>query len=805
MNKGGELADRVAGEISTKPRTSLFRKYALLFAVLVSAVLIANGLVEIYFSYQENKTALLSIQREKAETAAAVIERFVKEVEAQVGWTMHAGFLSQSEALAQRRIDYFRLLRQAPAITEIVYLDAAGREQIFVSRFALNVIGSAKDYSGDLKFRTARAQGRYLSSVYFRKESEPYLTLGLGGRGRDKGVTVAEINLKFILDVVSRIKAGGEGRAFVVDSNGLLIAHPDISLVLRKTDLSNFPQVAVARAQLGALETDEVGTITRGLDGQEVLSAHAPIISLDWLVFVETPLSEVFAPLYDSLTRTVVLLVVGIVLSVFTGLLLARRMVLPIRALQRGAARIGGGELVQKIEIGTGDELEDLADQFNQMGARLHESYATLEHKVEERTGELSEALEQLEALVAVGQTINSTLDLEGVLNAILVHACQLGDAGGGAIYVLNNTTGEFQLQATHGMTPDFIEAVQGISIRLGETLVGRCAERREVLQAPDIEQETDHPLREAFRRAGVQALLAVPLLREQSVIGALVLRRRRRGPFAEPIVDLMQTFASQSALAIQNANLFQEIEAKSRDIEIASRHKSQFLANMSHELRTPLNAIQGYIELILDEIYGPPLDKVREVLERVQANGHHLLGLINDVLDLSKIEAGELELLVNDYSMSEVVQTVVSATESLAAEKNLALDVALPSSLPTGTGDERRIVQVLLNLVGNAIKFTDEGEVEIRVEARNGMFEVQVADTGPGIAAAQQERIFEEFHQVDDSSTKEKGGTGLGLAIAKRIIEMHGGRIWLDSTVGQGSTFSFCLPLHVEPPQIPS
>jgi signal transduction histidine kinase len=305
--------------------------------------------------------------------------------------------------------------------------------------------------------------------------------------------------------------------------------------------------------------------------------------------------------------------------------------------------------------------------------------------------------------------------------------------------------------------------------------------------------------MRDALLKAGVRALLAVPLLREDRIIGALLVRRQRPGPFGKNLVDLMQPFASQSALAIQNAQLFREIESKSQQLELASQHKSQFLANMSHELRTPLNAILGYTELMHDGLYGELPAKAGDVLERVQKNGTHLLGLINAVLDLSKIEAGQLTLSIEDYSMKDVVQSVVSATESLATAKGLPLRVELSDKLPMGRGDERRIVQVVLNLVGNAIKFTDRGEVRVVATAANGKLSVAVADTGPGIPKTEQDKVFQEFHQVDSSNTKTKGGTGLGLAIAKRIIELHGGRIWVDSEVGKGSTFQFELPVNAE------
>ena len=290
-----------------------------------------------------------------------------------------------------------------------------------------------------------------------------------------------------------------------------------------------------------------------------------------------------------------------------------------------------------------------------------------------------------------------------------------------------------------------------------------------------------------------------MPLLHQGRAIGALLVRRRRPGAFAPEIVNLLQAFASQSSLAIYNARLFREIEQKSEQLAVASQHKSQFLANMSHELRTPLNAILGYTELMQDGLYGDLPTKTKEVLDRVQKNGKHLLGLINDVLDLSKIEAGQLVLSLDEYSMKDIVLTVVSATESLASAKKLPLKVAVSDKMPLGRGDERRIAQVLLNLVGNAIKFTDDGEVRIAASVANGMFSVAVTDTGPGIPVAEQARIFHEFHQVDSSNTKKKGGTGLGLAIAKRIVELHGGKIWVRSELGKGSTFQIDLPVRAD------
>ena len=964
-------------------RSRLFVKYVALLVTLVVLALVANGAFEVWFSYQEQKASLIDAERERALAAADKIEQFISEINREVGWTTQLPW--SNATLQQRSSDGRRLLRLVPAITELAQIDASGHEQIKVSRLDMEVIGSGADYSSKPEFTEAIAHKVYYGEVYFRRQSEPYMTLSLAGAARETGVSIAQVNLKFIWDVISKIKVGEHGLAYAVDDKGRLIAHPDLSLVLRRTDVSRLPQV---RSALGVAGENALAGAQEAEDLQKhrVLSAYAPVVSPGWLVFVETPIEETYAPLYASIWRTGLVMFGALALAFVTGIFLAGRMVVPIQALRAGAARVGTGDLSQRISVKTGDEVEALADQFNDMARRLQESYANLEKKVEDRTRELTEALEQqtatsevlrvissspgelepvfqamlenavricdakfgylqlhengafrmaamynpppafaraivqgglfgpvpltnlarvaatkqvvhtadysddpaykqrdpaavrmvelagvrtvvgvpmlkeqeligvihiyrqevrpfthkqielvknfaaqaviaienarlldelrertgelarsveeLRGLGEISQAVNSTIDLETVLTTIVAKATQLSSTEAGAIYVFDDASREFQLRATYGMSEELIAAVRNMHAEISGA-VGLLTETHEPSQHPDLDELPRTPINDTILRSGYRARLVVPLMRSGDIVGALVVRRKEPGEFAKNTIELLQTFAAQSVLAIQNARLFHEIEEKGHQLAEASQHKSQFLANMSHELRTPLNAIIGLTDMMVGNAARFGTEKALEPLRRVLSAGRHLLALINDILDLSKIEAGRMELHLQTFSLVPLIEDVAKTIEPMATKNGNRLVIDCPASLGTIHADQTRFRQSLLNLASNANKFTEKGTVTIAAHQgqENGRdwITLAVTDTGIGMTPAQMGKLFQEFSQASSATASKYGGTGLGLVISRRFCQMMGGDITVKSEPGRGSTFTIRLPRIVD------
>jgi signal transduction histidine kinase len=947
------------------PQWRLFPKYATLIIALVGGVLLVSGALSLLFSWREIQAHLAALQAEKAQGAATRIEQYILDIEHQLGWTAFPRLDPAADAIEHRRIEYIKLLRQVPAVTELVWIGSDGRERLRVSRLAMEAVNAGTDLSQEPAVLAAKGGKTYFGPVSFRKGTEPYMTIARPAGG-DGGVTMVDVNLKFVWDVVSRLKIGVAGVAYVVDAGGTLIAHPDISLVLKKTDLRALPQVA-------ALDRpDAAVTEARNLAGDEVFAAHARIPSLRWTVLAETPRSEAFAPLYASVIRLGMLLVAALAVAAAASFFLARALVRPIRALQEGAARFGAGALDQRIAVTSGDELEGLAEQFNQMGAALQASYAELERKVEERTRELSETLAQQTALGEVLRVISqSPTDVAPVFEAILDSAHRLFGSPMAAVFrydgervhlvAQRNWTEEGIAQVAKvypgppsprhligrvilrretvviedcRLDPDYdhvavpwrclvgvpllkeggvplgvlslawpepgpvpqrqVELLQtfadqaviaienvrlfnetketlerqtatseilqaiGSSVAdtapvfekildscqrlfateqlgifvvgddglvnvaawrgndleavvstfpkpLDQTATGVAIQERRTLHYDRALDEPGAPatVQDVARRLGDFSVAWAPMLWKDRGVGSIAVLRRPPRPFAEDEIALLKTFADQAAIAIQNARLFREIEDKSRQLEAANRHKSEFLANMSHELRTPLNAIIGFSEVLTEQMFGELNDKQMEYLRDIHSSGQHLLSLINDVLDLSKIEAGKMELELSCFDLGLLLEHSTMLVRERAQRHGVALSLDVGDGLAEWVGDARKLKQAVINLLSNAVKFTpSNGRVTLRARHLNGFSgragdwaEVSVIDTGIGIKPEDQALVFEEFRQASGDVLRKSEGTGLGLALVKRFAELHGGQVALHSAPGAGSAFTITLP----------
>src|SRR5450631_1357138 len=1057
---GGSPAATVApgvGPSGTKIRSRLFTKYVALFVAVVGIALLSKGIFEVFFYYREHKAALIRIQHEQAEAAAAKIGQFVKEIESQLGWTTQLPWSPGS--LENRLFDALRLLKQVPAITELAQLDSTGKERLRVSRLAMNVVDSGLDLSKDPKFTEAVAHKVYYGPVYFRRESEPYMTIALAGTRKDAGVSIAEVNLKLIWDVVSQIKVGERGRAYVVGAEGRLIAHPDISLVLRNTDMSRLAQVQAALAALAAVQValaaqaeqaaltaqaaqtgqaapppqvlpaPQAWTANSGPDalqgalniqGQEVLTASAPILPLGWIMFVELPVKEAYASLYAALQRLATVLAAALIFAVLAGIFLARRMVGPIQALRAGAERIGGGDFAQRIAIRTGDELEGLANQFNDMGARLQESYADLEGKVEQRTAELSESLEQQTATSEVLQVISSSPgELEPVFQSMLENATRICGANFGVMHLWEGDS--FNVAADYNIPPAYTALRQGVQLRphpesglaavvrthqvahiddlrnapaylagvpnvvgmveiagartlvivpmlkenelIGTITIYRQEVRpftdkqialvenftkqaviaientrllRELRERTDdlsesLQQQTatadvlkvisrsafdlksvlttlaesakslcgaafgviflrdgevlrdqaesgcppalmnflrDHPIRKsratftgrvfmdgkvahlpdvlldpeynfgaAPELGGYRAALAVPLMRDGAVEGVLSLARPDPGPFTSRQIELVQTFADQAVIAIENARLFGQVQERTRKLSLSLDELrtaqdrlvqteklaslGQLTAGIAHEIKNPLNFVNNFsalsAELIdeLNDVLKPAAldDKMREEidelthmlkgnLEKVVQHGKRADSIVKNMLLHSREGSGEHR----PVDINTIVEESLNLAYHGARAERSGFNITLRRDLDPEAGlidlYPQEITRVFLNLISNgfyaATKRKEAGDetfeptLSATTKSLGNTVEIRIRDNGTGIPLEVKEKMFNPFF-----TTKPAGeGTGLGLSMSHDIVvKQHGGKIDVDTMPGVFTEFIITLP----------
>jgi signal transduction histidine kinase len=676
--------------------------------------------------------------------------------------------------------------------------------------------------------------------VYFRRESEPYMTLSLAGTRKDAGVSIAEVNLKLIWDVVSQIKVGERGHAYVVGAQGRLIAHPDISLVLRNTDMSNLLQVQAAKAgKMNAGAEDLQGT--KNIQGQEVLTASAPIAPLGWTMFVELPVEEAYASLYQALQRLAVVLLGALVFAMLAGMFLARRMVGPIQALRAGAERIGGGDFAQRIDIKTGDELEGLANQFNDMGARLQESYADLEHKVEQRTAELSESLQFQTATADVLRVISrSPNSLQPVLDVIVDTSRHLCGTETTTVFLLSD--GKFRIAAASGTMPEYLDFLRSnpIAIDQAGSSTARAAREKRTIHVPDISADPEFgqgPMAVGDRRA----LLSVPLMREGTAIGVITMRQSHLTPFNSRQIEVVETFADQAVIAISNVRLFEQVQERTRELSasldelrtaqdrLVQTEKlaslGQLTAGIAHEIKNPLNFVNNFsslsVELIdeLLEVLQPAAidDKTREEidelthmlkgnLEKVVQHGKRADSIVKNMLLHSREGSGEHR----PADINAIVEESLNLAYHGARAERSGFNITLQRDLDPKAGlidlYPQEITRVFLNLISNgfyaATKRKEAGQdsAEANFEPTliastkdlGNRVEIRIRDNGTGIPKEVKEKMFNPFF-----TTKPAGeGTGLGLSMSHDIIvKQHGGTIDVDTEPGVFTEFIITLP----------
>ena len=573
-------------------REGLFAKYVVSLVGLVVFVLAVNGAMETWISYRATKTTLTDAMSEKAEATSKRIEQSISELERQISWVTRASVVT----LEQRRSDYAQLLNQVSAVSQLSQLNGQGREQLRLSRTAISV-GSSIDFSRDGRFTETVSRGVSYQPVYFTN-SRPYMSIAVAHSGFNAGVTVAEIDLRFLSDFLGDAQVGKTAFAYLVDPRGQVLAAstkgPEIA-----SDLSALPQVATLMTpnrQASASGTDT--------EGHPVLTASSTVPKLGWTVFFEQPTAQALAPIRDQLVRVALLIGLGLVVAILAGTLLARRMLIPITALRTGARRLGAGDFSHRIDVHTKDELEELADQFNSMAGQLKETYSGLETKVEERTRDLAQSINELKVLEEVGRAVASSLDLNAVLPTVAARALEITHADAVLIYGYDAAKHQFNLVEANGID----KSVEGqhLSIDEQESLLGQAATRGEPIAIADLNDAADHPLRDVAIEAGFHSVLVVPLVDQQGVLGSLVVLRRSAGEFSPNLIGLMRTFAHQSVLAMRNARLFSEVDHKGR--ELASAHstvqqQASKLEAQTEQLKNWNKSLEERVEKQLGEI----------------------------------------------------------------------------------------------------------------------------------------------------------------------------------------------------------
>jgi signal transduction histidine kinase len=784
-------------------RERLVRDYFLISVLLIGGGLITSGLIEIYFRYQESRDQLARLQKEVASGAAFKIEHFVQEIHNVLKGATKSRDIAPKGLTPDFRFELEKLLLITPAVTEAVALNEEGLIQVQASRLRTVLPDAKKNLSTAAAFKQARQGKSFFGPVYFVRGSEPYMTIAVPIErfaGDVIGVLQAEVNLKYIGDVVASLTIGKAGYAYVISRSGELIAHPDISLVLQRRTVR---EVAAVRAAFDSAPGAQgrVAIVAPNIQGKEVLSSYALIPGLDWAIIVDRPVEEAYETLYASMLRTSALFLIGLGMALLVSYFLARRVVQPMRVLRQGVERIGAGELGYRLDLKTGDEIEVLADEFNKMTSQLQESYTNLEQKVEDRTRELTESLEQQTATSEIlGVIASSPGDLQPVYETMLGNITRLCESNIAALFLYDGEV--LVTAASFGTTAEFAEHLKSSRLRPSHETTTRLAalEHRTVHVTDLLNDPSFAPNpRALYERENVRTVISVPMLRENALVGVMTTWRRESRPFTDKQIALLKTFADQAVIAIENVRLFQEIQEKNQQLEAANRHKSQFLANVSHELRTPLNSIIGFTRIVLRRSEGKIEALQKDNLQKVLVSSDHLLNLINELLDLAKIESGRMEVYAETFKLDEILRVATTTVEPLLRNGNVKLITEIASDIPPLKTDRDKFKQCVLNLLSNAVKFTEKGEIKVAAWGDNGSLKLTVSDSGIGMNQEALKYIFDEFRQADMSSTRRYGGTGLGLAIVKKYINLMGGDIVVESEEGKGSKFTITMPMNLK------
>jgi signal transduction histidine kinase len=613
----------------TRRANSLRKRYTIVIGAAIILLLALNAAVDLFFAYRESLALVGNVQRAEARAAAAKIDAYLGGIESQLRAVVELPWESGLLTVADERDEMRRLLKLVPAISEVTSVDERGRERLFVSRIQIDRLSSGRDFSTNAMWVESQANRTVYGPTFFRESAEPYVTVAVRGTSASKKVWLADVNLTFVSELVQQMRVGGEGYAYIVDRSDRVLAHQNLTLVLRKTDVSQLAQIRQARSSL--LETNtkpndalaqRAGFSTRaaGVEGDNVLTSAVLLPRANWLVFVEQPMSEALQPVRAVLWRSMALLVIGCIVAAIVSTIVSRLLARPILELAASAKRLGKGNFSTRIQQDGDDELRALANEFNLMADQIEDYTSSLEQKVSDKTAQL----------------------------------------------------------------------------------------------------------------------------------------------------------------------------------ELANRHKSEFLANMSHELRTPLTAVIGFSDALKEEYFGPLNPKQMEYVTDISASGKHLLLLINDVLDLSKVEAGKMEIDATTFDVASAVHDALILLRERALRQNVTLEPRLAADLGEIDADERKFKQILINLLTNAVKFSyPNGRVRVEAARVKNELVVTVRDQGQGITEVDQQSIFSEFYQGQQNQDAKREGTGLGLALAKRFVELHGGRIWVVSQPGNGAAFSFALPVR--------